>query len=123
MYRQTSAGTQNVLGTSETRSGANLSEFDGGKDTGAKSGSESLLDSVEKFVHKRGEGEHSRAISTCSLCTMTGLFGYLGSQLTHTPSSSLQLALPNPPNLRAGIVLLRPHARVGRNALLPVLDK
>ncbi|KAF3053978.1 hypothetical protein E8E11_002373 [Didymella keratinophila] len=58
---KTSVGTQNASGTSEQRSGADLSELDGG-DKGGKSGSESLLDSVEKSVHERGEGEHSRAV-------------------------------------------------------------
>jgi hypothetical protein len=57
--KQSSFGTQNASGTSEQRSGADLSQGSG--DTGGKSGSESLLDSVEKSVHERGEGEHSRA--------------------------------------------------------------
>ncbi|KAF2626641.1 hypothetical protein BU25DRAFT_411613 [Macroventuria anomochaeta] len=55
-----SAGTQNASGNSEQRSGADLSQEGG--DKGGKSGSESLLDSVEKSVHERGEGEHSRAV-------------------------------------------------------------
>jgi hypothetical protein len=59
---QSSAGTQIASGTSEQRWGADLSSVSGGKDAGRKSGSESLLDSVKKSVHKRGEGEHSRAV-------------------------------------------------------------
>ncbi|KAJ4993554.1 hypothetical protein SVAN01_01102 [Stagonosporopsis vannaccii] len=59
---KTSAGTQNASGTSEQRSGADLSALDGGQDAGGKSASESLLDSVERSVHERGEGEHSRAV-------------------------------------------------------------
>ncbi|KAJ4373624.1 hypothetical protein N0V86_007767 [Didymella sp. IMI 355093] len=59
---KSSVGTQNASGTSEQRSGADLSELDGGRDKGGKSASESLLDSVEKSVHERGEGEHSRAV-------------------------------------------------------------
>ncbi|XPT03662.1 hypothetical protein M3J09_012750 [Ascochyta lentis] len=55
-----SAGTQNAAGTSEQRSGADLSRGSGG--VGGKSGSASLLDSVERSVHERGEGEHSRAV-------------------------------------------------------------
>lgn len=60
--KQSSVGAGNASGTSEQRSGADLSELDGGRDKGGKSGSESLLDSVEKSVHERGEGEHSRAV-------------------------------------------------------------
>ncbi|KAL1601917.1 hypothetical protein SLS59_005082 [Nothophoma quercina] len=56
---KSSVGTQNASGTSEQRSGADLSQGSG--DTGGKSASESLLGSVEKSVHERGEGEHSRA--------------------------------------------------------------
>ncbi|KAJ4411597.1 hypothetical protein N0V91_001382 [Didymella pomorum] len=58
---KSSVRVQNASGTSEQGSGANLSELDGGDKEG-KSGSESLLDSVEKSVHERGEAEHSRAV-------------------------------------------------------------
>lgn len=57
---QTAAGTQNASGSSEQRSGADLSQGSG--DTGGKSGSASVLDGVEKSVHERGEAEHSRAV-------------------------------------------------------------
>ncbi|KAJ4346791.1 uncharacterized protein N0V89_010723 [Didymosphaeria variabile] len=55
----------NASGTSEARRGEDLSfqqEEEGEGFVGKKTGSESLIDSVEGSVHERGEAEHSRAM-------------------------------------------------------------
>jgi hypothetical protein len=66
MQRQTSAGTKNASDTSEQRSGEDVKfntqqDPKGSSEVGTKTGSESLIDSVESSVHERGEAEHSRA--------------------------------------------------------------
>jgi hypothetical protein len=61
---KTSPGTQNASGTSEQRSGEDITQntkqkHQGTSNVGTKTGSESLIDSVEKSVHEDGEATHS----------------------------------------------------------------
>ena len=62
--RKTSPGTHNASGTSEQRRGDDVTqntkqEYEGTSYVGTKTGSESLIDSVEKSVHEGGEATHS----------------------------------------------------------------
>ncbi|KAF2246063.1 hypothetical protein BU26DRAFT_607338 [Trematosphaeria pertusa] len=57
------AATSNASGTSEQRCGEDLAfQQEAGEKgyVGPKTGSESLVESIERSVHERGEGEHSR---------------------------------------------------------------
>ncbi|CAO2647297.1 Nn.00g082190.m01.CDS01 [Neocucurbitaria sp. VM-36] len=63
---KSSHGQDDASGTSEQRSGEDITqstkqESQGSGEVGKKSGGGSLMDSVEKSVHDRGEAEQSRA--------------------------------------------------------------
>ncbi|CAN9134817.1 unnamed protein product [Alternaria alternata] len=57
-------GQQNASGTSEQRRGEDVTqntkqEYEGSSSVGQKTGSESLIDSIEKSVHEGGEADRS----------------------------------------------------------------
>jgi hypothetical protein len=61
---QSAPGQQNASGTSEQRRGEDVTqntkqEYEGSSSVGTKTGSESLIDSVEKSVHEGGESDRS----------------------------------------------------------------
>jgi hypothetical protein len=64
---QTSVSGKNASDTSEQRRGEDTTynsqtEKKGSSSVGRKTGSESLIESIEGSVHERGEAEHSRAV-------------------------------------------------------------
>jgi len=66
-HPQSAVGQKNASDTSEQRSGEDAkfnqqTEPKGESSVGTKTGSESLIDSVERSVHEKGEAEHSRAV-------------------------------------------------------------
>ncbi|KAI4628259.1 hypothetical protein J4E80_002397 [Alternaria sp. BMP 0032] len=57
-------GQQNASGTSEQRRGEDITqntrqEYEGSSSVGTKTGSESLIDSVERSMHEGGESDRS----------------------------------------------------------------
>ncbi|KAF1834104.1 hypothetical protein BDW02DRAFT_630672 [Decorospora gaudefroyi] len=61
---KTSYGQENASGTSEQRRGEDVAqnmkqEYEGSSSVGTKTGSESLIDCVERSVHESGNATHS----------------------------------------------------------------
>jgi hypothetical protein len=64
LQSQSAPGQQNASGTSEQRRGEDVTqntkqEYEGSSSVGMKTGSENLIDSVERSVHEGGDSDRS----------------------------------------------------------------